>query len=82
MRPLAWQLIEAIQESVALQVATIVHIDVDLWQRGWQLYRVRSDKDWGLTDCISFIVIEDYGIRRVFTYDRHFEQAGFVWLLK
>lgn len=70
------------QASVALKAATIVHVDTDLWQRGWQLYRARSDKNWGLTDCISFIVMEDYGIRRAFTYDQHFEQAGFVRLLK
>lgn len=82
LRPIAWRLIEAMQESVALQAATIVHVEVDLWQRGWQLYRARSDKDWGLTDCISFTVMEDYGIRRAFTYDHHFEQAGFIRLLK
>ncbi len=82
LRPVALRLIEAVQESVALQVATIVHVDVDLWQRGWNLYQARTDKDWGLTDCISFIVMKDYGIRRVFTYDRHFEQAGYVRLLK
>jgi len=82
LRPIAWQLIEAMQASVALQSATIVHVDADLWQRGWQLYRTRADKNWGLTDCISFIVMEDYGLRHAFTYDHHFEQAGFVRLLK
>lgn len=81
-RPVAWRLIEAIQASVALQAATIVHVDVILWQRGWQLYRTRSDKNWGLTDCISFVVMQDYGIKRAFTQDHHFEQAGFVRLLK
>jgi hypothetical protein len=82
LRSIAWQLVEAMQASVALKAATIVHVDADLWQRGWQLYRARSDKNWGLTDCISFVVMEDYGIQRAFTYDQHFEQAGFVRLLK
>lgn len=81
-RPIVWQLMEAMQASVALRAATIVHVDKDLWQRGWQLYRVRSDKNWGLTDCISFVVMEDYGVQRAFTYDQHFEQAGFTRLLK
>jgi predicted nucleic acid-binding protein len=81
-RPIAWRLIEAMQQSVTIQVATIVYVDVDLWQRGWQLYRARADKNWGLTDCISFAVMTDYGIQRVFTYDHHFEQAGFVRLLR
>ena len=82
LRPIAWQLIAAMQESVGLEAATIVYVDADLWQRGWQLYRARSDKDWGLTDCISFVVMEDFSIQRAFTYDHHFEQAGFVRLLK
>ncbi|HMR66138.1 MAG TPA: PIN domain-containing protein [Anaerolineae bacterium] len=81
-RPTGWQIIEAIQASVAMEMAVIVHIDSELWQQGWQLYRSRSDKDWGLTDCISFVVMEAYHIRQAFTYDHHFEQAGFIRLLK
>ena len=80
-RPTAWRLFDALQASVALQTATVVHIDADLWQQGWQLYRNRSDKDWGLTDCISFVVMTAYAIQRAFTFDRHFEQAGFTRLL-
>ena len=81
-RPIAWQIIEAVQASAALEIATIVHVDTELWQRGWQLHRNRADKDWGLTDCISFVVMEEHNIRQAFTYDQHFEQAGFIRLLK
>ena len=42
----------------------------------------RSDKDLALTDCISFVVMEDEGITEALTADRHFEQAGFTALLK
>jgi uncharacterized protein len=38
----------------------------------------RPDKDWSLTDCISFVVMKDEGIREALTGDRHFTQAGFV----
>lgn len=67
---------------MALGVATIVQVNVDLWQRGWELYQDRVDKGLGLIDCISFMVIEDHGVHRAFTYDRHFEQAGYIRLLK
>lgn len=80
-RPIARHLIEAVQESVIMQVATIVHVDSDLWQRCWQFFVERSDKDWGLTDCFSFVVMQDHGVSRAFTSDHHFEQAGFVRLL-
>ena len=42
----------------------------------------RHDKDWSLTDCISFVVMEDQRITDALTGDRHFEQAGFKALLK
>lgn len=41
----------------------------------------RPDKDWGLTDCISFAVMTQEGITQALTSDRHFEQAGFTKLL-
>jgi predicted nucleic acid-binding protein len=46
------------------------------------LYSERSDKNWSLTDCASFRIMEQYGIREALTYDRHFGQAGFKALLR
>jgi predicted nucleic acid-binding protein len=45
-------------------------------------YNKHIDKDWSLTDCTSFIVMRDHGIKEALTGDKHFEQAGFVALLK
>jgi predicted nucleic acid-binding protein len=42
----------------------------------------RPDKDWSLTDCISFVVMENQDITEALTADRHFVQAGFTALLK
>ena len=56
-------------------------IDPALWQRGWQLYCARPDKEWGLTDCLSFVVMQEQGVFDAFTADHHFEQAGFIRLL-
>ena len=50
-----------------------------LW-RGFDLYRQRGDKEWLLTDCISFVVMADEVLTDALTGDRHFEQAGFVAL--
>jgi uncharacterized protein len=53
-----------------------------LLESGWKLYQQRQDKNWSLTDCISFVVMRNYGITEALTGDRHFEQAGFNILLK
>ncbi len=53
------------------------------WFRsGCQFHGQRPDKEWSLTDCISFVVMQDRGITDALTSDRHFEQAGFRILLK
>ncbi|HUY32830.1 MAG TPA: hypothetical protein VMV69_08620 [Pirellulales bacterium] len=61
---------------------TIVAADDRLFNRGVDLFRGRPDKDWPLTDCTSFVVMEDAGVNAAFTADMHFEQAGFIALLK
>ena len=60
---------------------TILSVDTDLFDRALSLYGARSDKTWGITDCISFIVMQTHNLHSVLTTDRHFEQAGFQNLL-
>jgi uncharacterized protein len=59
----------------------IVPAASDLLQQGFDLFSRRPDKEWSLTDCISFVVMEDYGLSEALTSDSHFEQAGFKKLL-
>ncbi len=60
----------------------IVPMDRSLFDRSVELYHARSDKYWSLTDCISFVVMDEHDIRDALTGDRHFEQAGFVALMQ
>ncbi|MCG3130477.1 MAG: hypothetical protein FLDDKLPJ_01239 [Phycisphaerae bacterium] len=66
----------------ARQSVTIVPATSDQFQRGMRLYSDRPDKAWSLVDCISFEVMEELHVREALTADHHFEQAGFVALLK
>lgn len=52
------------------------------FERGYDLFQSRRDKEWSLTDCISFVVMSDAGLTEALTHDRHFEQAGFAALLR
>jgi predicted nucleic acid-binding protein len=62
--------------------AEIVPATAELFARGVDLFLARGDKDWSLTACISFVVMQDHGVNEALTGDHHFEQAGFVALLK
>ena len=62
--------------------STVIAADQSLMDRGLQLYTARPDKEWSLTDCISFVVMQENGLTEALTADHHFEQAGFVALLK
>ena len=53
-----------------------------LFEAGLTLYSRRLDKDWSLTDCISFVVMRQYGMTQALTGHHHFEQAGFTALLR
>ncbi len=53
-----------------------------LLEEGIDLYQQHQDKDWQLTDCISFAVMKARNISHALTGDRHFEQAGFIALLR
>jgi predicted nucleic acid-binding protein len=61
---------------------TVIPASHDLFEIGLDRFCSRADKEWSLTDCISFVVMEQRGIYEAFTGDHHFEQAGFVPLLK
>lgn len=70
-----WHLVETDQTF------RLVRTTPELLQRGRKLYAERPDKEWPLTDCISFIVMQDEGVTDALTADRHFVQAGFKALL-
>ena len=62
--------------------AEIIAVDDKLYHEAFKLFKERQDKEWGLTDCISFVVMQKEGMTEALTSDRHFEQAGFNALLR
>jgi predicted nucleic acid-binding protein len=62
-------------------IMEVIPVSAGLFAAGWALYSQRLDKEWGLTDCISFSVMIERQITDAFTSDHHFEQAGFRKLL-
>jgi len=60
----------------------IVSISDDLFRQAMALYAARPDKEWGLIDCASFVVMGERGLTKALTADEHFQQAGFRSLLR
>ena len=55
-----------------------IHVDTALFYEGWAYFQRYQDKDYSLTDCISFLVMQKLGIRTAFAFDQHFVQVGFT----
>lgn len=60
----------------------VIHIDKATEKRVYELWKSRPDKNWSLVDCSSFVLMQDEKITQAITSDHHFEQAGFIRLLK
>ena len=75
-------ILDCIQTICSRPWVEVVHIDPSLDEAAWKLFGDRLDKEWSLVDCASFVVMQQRGLTDALTADHHFEQAGFVRLLK
>jgi predicted nucleic acid-binding protein len=71
-----------LRELETRQGARVVRADHASFADAVTLYSQRPDKDWSLTDCTSFNVMTRLRLTEALTADHHFEQAGFIALLK
>jgi predicted nucleic acid-binding protein len=55
----------------------LIHVDEAMFYEGWEYFQKHGDKKYSLTDCVSFVVMKQRGIKSALTFDRHFAQAGF-----
>lgn len=78
-RAAAIQLLESLETDPSVEVVLLTN---SLYKLAFNLFKQREDKEWGLVDCISFIVMQDRGITDALTTDTHFQQAGFRALLR
>lgn len=77
-RKSAIELLNALEEDPLVE---IIPLSEELFAEAFELFRNRPDKEWGLVDCVSFIVMQERGLTEALTPDKHYEQAGFRALL-
>jgi uncharacterized protein len=79
LRLAAAALIQTIQRNPAIEIVTQTPA---LFEQGLNLYTQRPDQAWSHTDCASFYIMRQQRISEALAYDKHFEQAGFIALLR
>ncbi|HEX6184708.1 MAG TPA: PIN domain-containing protein [Pyrinomonadaceae bacterium] len=75
----AAELLRSLEDDPSVVIVTLTE---ELYERAFRLYCDRADKEWGLTDCVSFIVMQECDLTEALTADEHFRQAGFAALLR
>jgi uncharacterized protein len=78
-RDAAIRLLQAMEVDPQVEIVSVTE---ELYARAFMLYRQRLDKEWGLTDCVSFVVMIDRQMNDALTTDVHFTQAGFRPLMR
>ena len=71
-----------VQELEATPYVEVIPLTASQFRDALERYIARPDQRWSLTDCASFLVMEQRGITDALAHDRDFEQAGFVALLR
>lgn len=79
LRPFAVKGVEAIRSNPNVEVVPQTSLQ---FLSAFEHYQAVPDKEWSLTDCASFVLMRERGVSEALAHDHHFEQAGFVALLR
>ena len=74
------QFIEIINSFIKSEDIKIIWHSGNLFKKAYEKYCRFYDKQWGLVDCLSFVIMEKNNITTALSIDHHFEQAGFLLL--
>jgi predicted nucleic acid-binding protein len=79
LRQAAARAVASLRETAQI---VIVPQTSHLFEKAPKRYQDMTDKSWSLTDCASFLIMEEERLTAALTHDRHFAQAGFHTLLR
>jgi predicted nucleic acid-binding protein len=70
--------VELAKATLSSRFVKMVYCDEEVFTEGMEVFERHSDKEWSLTDCVSFATMKRYAVKTAFTFDAHFKQAGFA----
>lgn len=60
-------------------ILEVIWVTEEIAAEAWDVFeQFNVDKQWSFTDCVSYVVMKRRGLNEVFTFDRHFQQMGFL----
>lgn len=80
--PFRQQAVQVVRHLLQDPDVEIIPQTSEQFEAALTLYSQRADKAWGLTDCASFLIMQERGITEALAHDEHFQQAGFLPLLR
>lgn len=60
------------------KIVVLLELHKEIREKAWKIFKKFSDKEFSFTDCSSFALMESYGLKKALSFDRHFEQMGFI----
>jgi predicted nucleic acid-binding protein len=69
--------VETVNRLMGSSSVQLIHVGEKLFDQSWEYFKKHPDKMYSLTDCISFVTMEEMGIEAALAFDRHFIQSGF-----
>ncbi len=82
----ALERVRATGHAIVEEVSTgagyeLIRASAHLFNAGLDMHRSSTGREWSLTECISFHIMNDRGIKHALACDCHFQEAGFKPLL-
>jgi predicted nucleic acid-binding protein len=74
--------VSAVQGFRESESVIVVPQTPEQFTKALERYKQSADKNWSLTDCASFDIMETERITAALTHDHHFVQVGFEALLR
>jgi predicted nucleic acid-binding protein len=73
--------IEWIRDVLGNSDFEVMHVDRELFMEACRIFTEFADKEWSFTDCTSYAVMRQLGIKKAFSFDSHFKQFGTIQVL-
>ncbi len=69
-----------VDQALQSRNLNLVWMDLSLFKGATGVLRESHEGRWSFTDCASFAIMRQLGIKEAFAFDRNFEEAGFAML--